>query len=170
MDWILVLLRLTHIVAAFAWIGLGATFAFFVMPAAIRSGDNGLRFLKTLFTTTPFERLFPMMAGITMLAGLLLYSPLGNAWTHFSSTGNMVLGIGAAAGILAGIHGGAVTGRKTSALSKSLVEQVPDAGKSMDASAVSSLRTQVEHLVTDARISFVLMVIALIGMGTARYL
>lgn len=168
MDIVLVVLRLLHIVAAFAWVGLGAVFAFFVMPASVKAGDSGLRFLKTLFNNTAYARVFPIAAGLTMLAGLLLY-PLGNAAAHFSSTGNMALGIGALAGILAGIHGGAVTGRATTAVSK-LLEQVSDNGQAISADIASPLRTQLEKLTFDARVSFGLMAIALIGMGIARYL
>src|SRR5690348_10797016 len=123
MDILLVLLRLLHIVSAFAWIGLGGTLALFIAPATALSGENGFRFLKTFLNKTPIARLIPIAAGLTMLAGILMYA-FGSVSTHFTSTGNAVLGIGALFGIIAGIHGGAVTGRGTTALAKALQDTV----------------------------------------------
>lgn len=169
MDIVLVVLRLIHIASAFAWFGIGATLALFVVPAAASSGESGLRFLKNLLSHTAVSRAFPIAAGLTIVAGLLLYAVSG-APSHFSSTGNIVLGIGAVAGLAAGAHGGAVTGRVMGELRKALEQAVPEGGQTIAADAVSTLRAQAEKLTTDARISLVITVVALIAMGSARYL
>jgi hypothetical protein len=168
MDILLVLLRLIHIVAAFVWVGFGVTFAFYVGPAAAAAGERGLRFLKNLLTRTSYARAFPAVAGITMLAGILLY--LTGSMNHFSNTGNIVLGIGAVAGILAGVHGGAVTGRATSALGKALTQYVPDGNESIAADGLSVLRERAMKVAQDSRVSLILMIVALLGMASARYL
>jgi uncharacterized membrane protein len=169
MDIILVLLRLLHIVAAFLWVGLGVAVTFYIAPAALSAGESGLRFLKTLFTRTSFGSIFAIASGLTMLAGILLYI-VGNAVAHFTQTGNMVLGIGAAAGILATIHGGAVTGRATRALGEALAQHVPDDGGSISPEGLATLRERAMKMGSHSRISFYLMVVALIGMASARYL
>jgi hypothetical protein len=169
MDILLVLLRLLHIISAFAWVGLGAASTFYIAPAAIAAGESGLRFLKTLFTRTSFGSVFAAAAGVTTLAGILLYL-FGNVASHFSQTGNIVLGIGAVAGILATLHGGAATGRATRALGEALAKHVPDDNQPIAASALTELRGLAEKLASHSRISMVLMIIALIGMGSARYL
>lgn len=169
MDILLILLRLIHIVSAFAWVGLGAATVFYIVPAATTAGESGLRFMKNLLTRTAYPRAFPMFAGLTMLAGILLYFVADSA-SHFSRTGNMVLGIGALAGILAGIHGGAVTGRATKALGEGLAQHVPDGAQSIPADAQSTLADLSAKLLSHSRVSFILMVIALLGMGLARYL
>lgn len=169
MDIVLVLLRLLHIIAAFAWVGLGAASTFYIAPVAIAAGDSGLRFLKALFTRTSFGSVFAAAAGVTTLAGILLYI-FGNSASHFSQTGNMVLGTGALFGILATLHGGAATGRATKALAEALVKHVPDGDQAIPASILPELRTHSEKLLLHSRISLALMIIALIGMGTARYL
>ena len=169
MDILLVLLRLLHIVSGVAWFGLGAVTVFYIVPAATTAGESGLRFMKTLLTRTPYPRAFPMFAGLTMLAGILLYLVADSA-SHFSRTGNMVLGIGALAGIIAGIHGGAVTGRATKALGEALAQHVPDGAQSIPADALATLNDLSAKLLSHSRLSFILMVIALIGMGSARYL
>lgn len=169
MDVVLVLLRLLHIVAAFAWVGLAAAVTFYIAPAALAAGESGMRFLKTLLTRTSFGSIFGASAGVTMLAGLLLYA-IGDAFSHFSQTGNMVLGIGAVAGILAGIHGGAVVGRSTRELGEALAKTVPDGGGTIAADAQRTLNELGAKLLSHARLSMVLMIIALVGMGSARYL
>lgn len=169
MDILLVLLRLLHIVAAMTWFGLGAASFFYISPASIAAGEGGLRFLKALFTRTNFSSIFAAAGGLTVLAGILLYL-VGNAASHFTQTGNIVLGIGAVFGILAVIHGGASTGRTTKALAEAINQYVPDGAQPIAADALPILRQHAEKMLTDSRVSFVLMLIALIGMGSARYL
>ncbi len=169
MDIVLISLRLLHIVSAFAWIGLGATSTLYIAPTAIASGESGLRFLKFLLTRTSFGSAFGIAAGLTTLAGLALYA-FAEPWTRFSSTGNIVLGIGAVAGILATLHGGAATGRATRALGDALAQHIPENTSPLSTEALLVLREHAEKLLTHSRISFVLMLIALIGMGSARYL
>lgn len=168
-DLLLILLRLIHIVSGVAWVGLGAVTVFYVAPAAATAGESGLRFMKTLLTRTPYPRAFPMFAGLTMLAGILLYL-VGNSASHFTQTGNIVLGIGALAGIAAGIHGGAVTGRATRALGEALVQHVPDGAQSIPSDAMTTLNDLSAKLLSHSRVSMVLMLIAVIGMASARYL
>lgn len=160
MDIVLVLLRLIHIVSAFVWVGLGATLTLYIAPAAVAAGETGFRYLKSLLTQTAFARIIPMVSGLTTLAGILLYL-FGNSASHFSQAGNMVLGIGALAGLIATIYDGAMTGRATNALGAALTK---------DGTPLAQLNDLAAKLLSHARISLVLMIIALVGMGSARYL
>jgi uncharacterized membrane protein len=167
MDILLVLLRLIHIVAAVVWVGAGATQLFVLSPAFAAAGETGLRFSKVLGSIPAFRMLFPVGAGITMLAGILLY--LTGSASHFSQTGNIVLGIGALAGLAAGIHGGAITGRSSAKLGELINRYVTDSG-AIAAEGLTTIREEAMRQATHVRVSFVLMVIALIAMGSARYL
>ncbi len=170
MDILLVLLRLLHIVAAFLWFGVGVAQTYLVVPAIQAAGESGLRFAKAYTSQRLGAMIMPAAAGITMLAGILLYL-VGNATSHFSQTGNIVLGLGAVFGIIAGIHGGAVTGRASSAFADALKQNVPDQPtQSISADGLTAIRAAAMKLGTDARISLVLTVVALICMGSARYL
>jgi hypothetical protein len=158
MDVLLVILRLVHIIAAASWFGLGLTSYFFINPAAINSGEGGMRFLKAFYSLPMASSIMAMVAGTTTLAGLLMYA-FTNVSSRFSSTGNIVLGIGAVAGIAATIHGGAVMGRAGKAVEEAL------------ASGDNELaRTRTMEQQSHARVSMVLMIVALIGMASARYL
>lgn len=167
MDIVLVLLRLLHILAAFVWVGIAFTQVFLISPAMASSGESGLRFAKAM-NARPIARMaISVAAGVTVLAGILLYL-VGNATSHFSQTGNIVLGIGAVAGIAAAIHGGAVTGRAAAALGALVNQYVGDQGISPE--GLPRIRETAVKLGTHTRISFVLMVVALVFMGSARYL
>lgn len=166
MNILLTILRFIHIVAAVIWVGLGGTMALFVGPAAAAAGESGLRFMKALFTKTRFAMAFPVASGLAMLAGLLLYAT-GDVST-FSTTGQIVLGIGALFGMAAGIHGGAIAGRTSKAFVETLAKYPDD--QPIPAEGLAALRQQAMKVGSDARTSFVLMAIALIGMASARYL
>lgn len=168
MDYTLVVLRLTHIVAAFAWIAAGTCLTLVILPTIQAADGPRARGLGGLLVHPWIVRAFPISAGLTILAGILLYA-VSRAGSHFSSTGNAVLGIGALVGVVAGIHGGALTGRAVRALRVRLTEplmgeQSPhgDAGQAWP----GLTRGAVAH----ARISLLLMVIALVAMASARYL
>src|SRR5688572_9291493 len=102
---LIIVLRLIHIVAAVSWFGMALVTFAFLIPAERLAGESGLRFMKAFYTGTPMSRAFPIVAGSATLAGILLYA-LGSPNGGFSSTGQMILGIGAVAGILAAGHGG----------------------------------------------------------------
>ncbi len=163
---LLVVLRLLHIVSAVSWLALGGTLTFFVAPAAAAAGESGYRYLKTLFTRTAFTRLIPVAAGTTTLAGILLYIVGGG---RFGPIGSAVLGVGAAAGFIATVHGGAVTDRATKALAKALAA-LPDGNLSIPTATLTELNNLATTLLGHSRISMALMIVALVCMGSARYL
>jgi hypothetical protein len=167
MDIVLVLLRLLHIIAAFVWVGIGTAQVLLIGPALATSGESGLRFVKAMNARPIARSILPASAGLTMLAGILLYL-IGSATSHFSQTGNIVLGIGAIAGLAAGIHGGAITGRAAAALGQAVDQYVGDQGIAAEGLAI--IRQRATELASHTRVSFVLMIIALVGMGSARYL
>lgn len=164
---IITLLRLLHIVAAFTWFSMGAAYVLFIYPAVARTGESGLRFLRTMMALPGSSMIMSVAAGLTTLAGLALYAT--GSPERFSQTGNMVLGIGALAGLAATIHGGAVVGRASGALAQELMPAAAN-DQPIPASTITSLQAQVAKVLSHGRISFVLMVIALLGMGSARYL
>lgn len=168
MDYALVVLRLTHIVAAFAWIAAGTCLTLVILPAIQAADEPRARGLGGLLVHPWIIRAFPISAGLTILAGILLYV-VSRAGSHFSSTGNAVLGIGALVGVLAGIHGGALTGRAVRALRHELTE--PLQGKQPPPGAAGRAWPGLTRsAVTHSRISLLLMVIALVAMSSARYL
>jgi hypothetical protein len=151
------LLRLIHIVAAMSWFGAGLV-AVFILPI---SGPNS-RFFHTLYRNSRFGTIFAAAGGLTTLAGLLLYATGSHA--RFPGTAGVVLAIGAVFGLFAVGHGGTATGRISEQYVAAL-EQLPEGTQPSP-----ELNALYDKMQLHVRISFALMVIALIGMGSARYL
>jgi hypothetical protein len=166
MNFLIALLRLIHIFSAVAWFGLASMMALYIAPTVVAAGENGFRYMKSLLTGTRIASTFPMVTGVAMLAGILLYF-FGDV-ANFSTTGQIVLGIGALAGIAAGIHGGAVSGRSLRTFGETLAKY-PD-NQPIPADGLALLRDQATAVASNARVSYILVVIALIGMGVARFL
>ncbi len=168
MNLIIVLLRLLHIILAFVWFGMTLTLTFFVGPAAARAGESGLRFYKSLLTSTPLARLFAASAGLTVLIGILLFIT-GDPNRNFTTTGQLVLGFGALAGLAAVIHGDATTVRTMRKYGQALAQDVQD-NSPISGEGAEKLRTLGATLTSQSRVTFYLMLMALLGMGLARYL
>ncbi len=168
MNLIIVLLRLLHIILAFVWFGLTLTLTFFVGPAAARAGESGQRFYKSLLTSTPLARLFAASAGLTVLIGILLFIT-GDPNRNFTTTGQLVLGFGALAGLAAVIHGDTRTVRTMRKYGQALAQDVQD-NSPISGEGAEKLRTLGAALASQSRVTFYLMLMALLGMGLARYL
>jgi hypothetical protein len=164
---LLVLLRLIHIVSAVAWFGVSFTGWRFLVPATEASGEVGWRFTKSLYTKTAFPIALPATAAIAVIAGILLYLTRDPA-NNFTQTGQIVLGIGAVIGLLSAGHGGAVTGPITQRMVK-LLSGVPDNGP-IPSDTLQQLQAENVKFKTHAALSFAMTTLALIFMGSARYL
>ncbi len=169
MDYTLVGLRLAHIVAAFAWVAVGTALTFVILPSLQTADASRSRALGGLLTHPWIVRALPVSSGLTMLAGLLLYV-VSRAGSHFSSTGNAVLGIGAVVGILAGIHGGAFTGRALRTLRARLTGPAQGEGQAQAPDNRPEEQGLVRRAMAHSRVGLLLMTIALIAMASARYL
>lgn len=169
MDYTLVALRLAHIVAAFAWVGVGTMLTFVILPSIQQADGARARALGAVLIHPWVIRALPISSGLTMLAGILLYA-VSRAGSHFSSTGNVVLGIGALAGILAGIHGGALTGRALRALGDRLTRASRQDEQAQTVDGGQDWQGLARRAMAHSRISLLLMMIALLGMASARYL
>lgn len=167
MEILLVVLRLTHIVSAVVWVGISITLFFFVGPALKQAGPAGMPVSRALFTSTRISTALSASAGLTFLAGLLLYL-LGNAMAHFTQLGNIVLGVGAIFGTLALLHGAFVTGASSKKLSAFMASLPASGPPSPD--QLTELQALSTSMVSHQRVSIILMLVALICMGSARYL
>jgi hypothetical protein len=155
-------LRVIHIVAAGLWVGIGFAAAVMIIPAQQIAGTAGITFTRALYGQTPYGRIFAILGGATVLAGLLLYAT--GSHTHFSNLGNAVLGIGAVAGFAAAGHGGAAVGKQS--------EQYHQAALAVEGDAKNETLMQEvgAKLKRSAMTSLIMMLVALVLMSSARYL
>jgi uncharacterized membrane protein len=160
MDVYLVVVRLIHIVAAALWVGSGFFATMILTPTLVKLGTEGSGVARTLGQSSAFRMIFPVSGGLTVLAGLLLYFRPGES-AIFSSTGWLVLSIGALAGVLGVLHGGAMLARMVRDFVMKLASGSASSAELSDLGA---------NLLQHSRISLALLIIAVVGMSLARYI
>src|SRR5689334_24270806 len=96
-----VILRFVHIIAGIIWAGGSIMMNLIIGPTIAATGESGKQFAHHLVSKTGFTRLMMASAGITVLAGIILYG-LDSNWFQsgwmFSNQG-IIFGIGAVAGM-----------------------------------------------------------------------
>lgn len=167
MDILVIVLRLLHIVAGIIWVGFGMVGAWVVHPAAEKLGEKGDTLLRVFYGYSNYNRVFPIVAVLTTLAGLILWGlqAEGARLVDFTLRGSNVMAIGALFGILAFGHGAGATGRFSDKFAQ-LAREVEEG----DASKAGELAEARKKVFTHANISAILTVIAAVAMASARYL
>lgn len=163
---ILTVLRLSHIFFGMIWVGFGAVGAWVVHPVAEKMSEKGDSLLRVFYGYSNYNKIFPIAAIVTTLAGLILWGVRadGALLTGFTSNGSIVMGFGAIIGLLAFGHGAGATGR-FSALYAKAAREYEETGDNADALAEARAK-----LFTHANISAILTVIATVCMASARYI
>lgn len=161
------ILRVIHIVAGVIWVGAGILLSMYIEPAIEKMGGDGRKFMKTLYTQTPFDKLMPIVALSTTVAGLILYYFVSGGFSpdYMRSGQGIVLSIGALFGLLAFGHGAFALGR----LNGVYIAKSKEAGESPTEAQNQELLELEAKLRRHGRISMWLAVIALLGMAGARY-
>ena len=166
MNFLVIMLRMIHIVAGVFWLGASLVTTFFILPTSAATAEPGQRFLAYLIRSTRFTQLLAAAAGLTGLAGVALYwidsEGLTSPWIH--SAAGWGFGIGGLFGLV-----GFVLGTQAGLV----VRRIGDI-----LAAVRGQRTQAQALDLDAAqrrlyglgaARDVFLLIALICMATARY-
>jgi uncharacterized membrane protein len=169
MDTYMVILRLIHIFAGIFWVGSAMFIAGFVMPTVRATQADGTRFMQGMYKHTRLLAAMPVAAILTTAAGVLLYVRVSD---HFNSdwitaTGGIVLTVGSVAGILAFGHGAATVGRLSGEMAAALREIE---GQAATPDQLAHIQQLGRKLGTHSNISLVLMIIAVVGMASARYM
>lgn len=165
---IVLLLRFLHIFAGIAWAGAGFLALTVISPYIAKMQVQGGG-MSSFYQTSRWSAFMGAAGGITVLAGLILYfgrSLFGWATMVFSQAGTTVLTIGAVAGVLALLHGGAILSRKQ--------RQFGEFAASITGAPTADQRAQLAKLMQDLQmhtyISFALVLISVIGMAIARHI
>jgi hypothetical protein len=173
MDILAIILRIFHIFGAITWIGIGFFTFLSLDPLVKKLGPEGKRLQGILFGQSNLQQIFPAAGGTTILSGLLLYIKdsgmfAGNGLAWVGSPQGIVFGIGGLAGIGVMMMGARVV--------RPLVEQAQKIGAEIQAGggkptpeqtqALAAIDERMERI---NRIDFVLMVVAVLCMATARY-
>ncbi len=166
---LIIVLRFLHIIAGTLWVGAGTAYSFLFIPAMSTSASAGETVMKKL--APRFHSFMAIVANITVLAGILLYSRYfigtGIRWVWSTGTG-LTFTLGAVAGIISFIMGGAFfapTQKKIETLAREM--QTSERPSVEQITRMNSLQTT---MMKAGQIDFVLMIIALGSMAVARYM
>ncbi len=166
---LIIVLRFLHIIAGALWVGASAAYAFLFIPAVTASESAGETVMKKLGPR--FHAFMAIMANVTVLAGILLYSRFivatGLQWIWSTGSG-ITFTLGAAAGIISFIMGGAFfapTQKKIESLAHEM-----QASERPSVEQVTRMNSLQAKMLKAGQLDFVLMVLALGSMAVARYM
>lgn len=166
MTYFIWLLRILHIVAGSFWFGGVIMMSFFVAPTVREMGEAGPKFAAMLVRNRKFTVRMSIAAGLTVLAGFILYWIDSNGFTSAWMTSGAGIGFGIGAGFGAiGFIYGIFIGRNTNAM-VNLGGQIQGA-PSPD--QLAKLQTLQNRQATFSIIASISLTLALIFMSIARY-
>ena len=161
------LLRIIHIVAGVFWVGGTLIITFFVGPTVGATAEAGQKFVGHLMNNLKFSSRMSAAAGLTILAGFILYwidsQGFTSAW--MSSGAGRGFGIGAGFALI-GFVFGIMIGRTTKAMAQ-LGAQFRGQPTSEQLTQMQGIRKQ---QATYSMISASALILATIFMAIARYL
>lgn len=166
---VMVLLRLIHIVGGVFWVGTTLAMTFFFVPALRTAGPEGGRFMQEVMRTRKLQTWVAIAMGLTILSGLVMYGgaiAMSSEWAR--SRFAMTLGVGAAASILAAILGMAL-GRPTGMRLMAIGQQIAAAGGPPSAEQRAEMEKLQRRVGTVTLTVAILLLIAAVTMAIARY-
>jgi hypothetical protein len=166
-----IVLRIVHIFSGVFWAG-GTFFLLGVITPAVQfAGADGGKFMQHVVRQGRMSRVQGIAAGLTVVAGLLLYwrtsGHLNPAW--ITSGPGLALTVGGLAGLAAAAYGGAAVGGTASRMGK-LAQEVHDAGGPPGQEQMAELQRLGARLGSAGQVTAGLLVIALLGMSISQYL
>ncbi len=156
-------LLILHVLAAIFWVGTTLFMVLFLEPTVAALGADGGKFMQKLIGGTRLSPALAVTALLTVLTGLAMYGPVtGNSMAVMFGD-RLPLTIGAVAGILSAITGGAMNGRASARMQALGKEIAAKKGPPAPAQLAEMQKLQAT-LRQGSRITAILMVIAVVGM------
>ena len=166
MIYLIWLLRIIHIVGGIFWVGGTLMMAFFIAPTVGATAEAGQKFIGHLMGNLKFSNRMTTAAGLTIVAGFILYwidsAGFTSAW--MSSGAGRGFGIGAAFALI-GFVFGLLVGRTNKAMA-ALGARFQGKPSAEQMSQMQSLSKRQASL---ANTSAAMLIIATVFMAIARY-
>jgi hypothetical protein len=171
MDWLVVLLRLTHIVLGAVWVGAMTFMAFFLTPAIRDVGPDGGK-VMTALQRRKVMVVMPLLAVGTLASGIWLYWRLSGGFQSPSmgSPAGIAFGLGGLASLIAFGLGMAVARpamARLVALSQTPASAESEREREARMNEIQRLRARGAAI---SRVVAWLLIAAVAGMAVARYL
>ncbi len=167
MDWLTIVLRIVHILAAIIWVGGAALIVLYVQPAAEKLGPVGGQFLQELFERRKASRYFAIAATLVVIAGVSLY--LKNYLSVATSLPALTFLLGGILGIIAWIRGGTVLQKAFGDLAAASAA-INAAGGPPGSDLVARQEVATARIKRIGQVDLALVLAAAVLMSVARYL
>ncbi len=166
MNALIIVLRTIHIVAGVFWLGGAMVGTFVLGPAVAATGETGRNFMDYLVTKARLSTRMSGAAGVTVLAGAILYWIDSHGFTSPWTTSGAGLGFGIGAILaLAGMGLGTVVGSQGRKIGRTAAAAQ---GKPSDAQ-LAEMRAAQAAMSRASTWSTALLILSLVCMATARY-
>lgn len=164
------ILRPLHVIFGMLWFGFGSLAVWVLHPAAAKLGAKGESLLRTFYGYSNYGAVVGVSAIVTSLAGLIMWPARvdGMDFVAFGSTGDIVMLVGAVAGLLAWGHGGAATGKYVGLFAK-LGKELEETANPKD-EQLAAYEDAKKKMFLHTNISAWVTLVAVVCMAGARYL
>lgn len=171
MTWLLVLVRGVHILAGVFWAGAAIAFSAFIEPTASASGPEAGRFMQRLAGQSGYPRAMSLAAILSVASGIWLYwrDSAGFRWVWIATGPGISLSVGALAGLGAALVGLIIQSRSSARLAQ-LAGEIQQAGGPPSEGQRGEMEALRSRLRAGGRVTAILLLISVSGMGLARYL
>ena len=170
MNYLMITLRLLHIISGVFWVGAALMLTFFISPTVGATQEAGQRFMRHFMGNTKFNLAMWTSAITTVVAGAILYWINSNGFTSAWSHSGPGIGFATAAGFaFAGLIVGIVQNRNSNALAK-LGGQIQSQGSPPSPEQAARLQSLSKKLATGGILNAIFLIVATVGMAIARYL
>jgi uncharacterized membrane protein len=167
MDLVAIGLRIVHILAGVFWVGGAALFFFYLEPAINKLGPDAEKFVDEVVNRRKVPIYFATVSTLTVLAGVILY------WRDFggidTSSAGLALGLGGLAALIAWLGGNLLIPRTLGQLT-AIAGEIRDAGGPPSGELAARMHATQERLRLIGLADIVLLLAAVVGMASARYL
>ena len=169
MNILIILLRILHIVAGISWAGGGIHYFLFIGPTAKATAPESQKFMSYLMEQRRWTRFMSAMSLLTVLAGGALYYRLGSVnWGWVVTPPGIGFTIGALTGIFLFAAGHLLLAPRINAMGK-ISQEIQANGGSASAQQAARLSQIQKEMDIIGTVDFVLIMIAVLTMSTARY-
>lgn len=166
MDILTIILRIIHIFSGVFWAGSAWLFLFFLGPTAQALGADGGKFMGYLLNQRRFSTYLGAAAGLTILAGLILFF-MRYGIASLSTGPGLTFALGGVFGIIGGVIGPMVgsTAKKLTDLGG----QAAAAGKPPTSEQMAQMGALQKRMSSLSLWNAIVVALALLLMVSARY-
>lgn len=168
--YLLIFLRIVHIIAGVLWGGAAVSYLFFVKPSVQSLGTAGPQFMENLTARRRYPLFMVSASLLTVLAGGALFwnSSGGFNMTWIKTGPGIGFTIGSLAALVAFFVGSFGIG-PTSAQLSALGQQIDSSDRPPSQELISKVQVLERKLNRTEWIDFAMLVVAMLTMATARY-